>query len=74
MRVGFVRIEAVFLSIQWENKMQEQPASKDQENLVRPFARLNARLVSQEEMDRFGYIEGMKVGYVTTSAQEPEFG
>lgn len=54
--------------------MQEQPASKDQENLVRPFARLNARLVSQEEMDRFGYIEGMKVGYVTTSAQEPEFG
>lgn len=55
--------------------MQEQPAGlNDQEHIVRPFARLNARVVPKEEIERFGYVEGLKVGYTTTTSQEPEIG
>jgi len=53
--------------------MQEQIPG-DQINVVRPFARLNARLIPQEEIDRFGYVDGMKVGFLTTTAWEPEVG
>lgn len=53
--------------------MQEQlQGSKDTQDQIRPFARITARVISQDEIDRFGFIEGMKVGYTTTSGPEPE--
>lgn len=55
--------------------MQEQHSGiNDPEHIVRPFARINARVVPTEEIERFGYIEGLKVGYLTTTSHEPEIG
>lgn len=70
-----VRVEVLILSVpsKQESVMQEQ-ILKDQKDLVRPFARLNARVIPQEEIDRFGYVDGMKVGFLTTTAWEPEVG
>lgn len=55
--------------------MREQlDTCEEQQDQVRPFARLSARVISQDEIEKFGFIEGMKVGYLTTCAPEPEVG
>jgi hypothetical protein len=44
------------------------------ENKVRPFARVMARVVPQEELDRLGIEEGMSRSHITTTPEVGEHG
>ncbi|HKU17879.1 MAG TPA: hypothetical protein VJP80_01260 [Candidatus Saccharimonadales bacterium] len=44
------------------------------EKKIRPFARVMARIVPQEELDRLGIEEGMSRSHITTTPEVGEWG